>query len=128
MAEFTPPEDNRYVKESIDSISVNGVELDLSDYLTVPEASNLYVSKSTLTKYSTKEETTSLLQPITNDIDALENQTNEIENNVSLLETEITSVKDTTKFFKKVDDQTLKITGDLQLDSGSITELSHQGR
>ena len=63
MAEFSPPEDNRYVKESIDSISVNGVELDLSDYLTVPEASNLYVSKSTLTKYSTKEDTTSLLQP-----------------------------------------------------------------
>ena len=105
MAEFSPPEDNRYVKESIDSISVNGVELDLSDYLTVPEASNLYVSKSTLTKYSTKEETTGLLQPISNDIDALENQTNEIENNVSLLETEITSVKDTTNFFTKVDDQ-----------------------
>ena len=105
MTNIRPPEDNYFNKDEDDSITIGGVSIDLSEYLTTTEGSNLFVSKSSINDYPTKDELETTLQPI---------------------EDKVTSLEDKTSLITKVDDQTLKISGNLQLDSGTIQELTHE--
>ncbi len=93
MAEFQPPTDDFYTNTSKDTINVNGVEIDLSDYLTLDESATLYVPKTSLTKYYTKEE---------NDL------------TTSSLQSSINTINDTINFLEKVNETTLKLAGTLQ--------------
>jgi hypothetical protein len=105
MAEYSPPENDYYSKDESDSINVDGIQIDLSDYLKLQQATNLFVGKSRMNEYNTKDEITNMVDPIQTDIDNLENKTS---------------------LFTKINDNTIKLTGNLQLDQGQISEISHE--